>query len=179
MKVNISIELDTSSPSDEKVLHSLMPILNGSVNSISTGSTPGKELPQSPGPVTPDKPARKRRTKAQIAADKAAEAKAAVEAEDEAVAKASENAANDGADIEAASNVAAEAKAAAEAAASEAKTDNLTGVTMDELREAVVSKLGKHTKAIKDKLEAFGAAKVTQLKPEQYNEFLIFVKKLK
>ena len=167
MKVNISIELDTSSPSDEKVLHSLMPILNGSVNSISGESTPGKELPQSPGrPVTPDKPARKRRTKAQIAADKAAEAKAAAEAEDEA-------------EVPPAPKVEPEEGAETGKDDAEAKTDNLTGVTMDELREAVVSKLGEHTKAIKDKLEAFGAAKVTQLKPEQYNEFLIFVKKLK
>ena len=168
MKVNISIELDISSPSDEKVLHSLMPILNGSVNSI---STPGKELPQSPGPVTPDKPARKRRTKAQIAADKAAESAKAAEAEAE-VPPAPK--------VETVPNpVEPEEDAETGKDDAEAKTDNLTGVTMGELREAVVSKLEEHTKAIKDKLEAFGVAKVTQLKPEQYNEFLIFVKKLK
>jgi hypothetical protein len=116
-------------------------------------------------PKQEDAPKRKRRTRAEIEAEKAAQEEEEEEEEDDA-----DDA--DDADAEEAEDDDADAEEVDE-------TESASGVTLDDIRRAVAEKKAVHLQVMKFKLkEGFNASKLDDLKPAQFAAFYKFVSAL-
>jgi hypothetical protein len=134
-------------------------------------------------PVEEEAPKRKRRTKAEIEAEKA-ENYATMKAELKAGQEEAESDDEDDADADA-EEVEDEGTDAEEAESDDAdaeevdETKSASGVTLDDIRRAVAEKKAVHLQVMKFKLkEGFNASKLDDLKPAQFAAFYKFVSAL-
>jgi Mg-chelatase subunit ChlI len=145
---------------------------------------PKVEAPKVEAPkVEEEAPKRKRRTKAEIEAEKA-ENYATMKAELKAGQEEAESDDEDDADADA-EEVEDEGTDAEEAESDDAdaeevdETESASGVTLDDIRRAVAEKKAVHLQVMKFKLkEGFNASKLDDLKPAQFAAFYKFVSAL-